>query len=190
MSGMVAPRLPGRQVLNIVDMPVVSGGELGVIRINGQPWETTVKEIETLVGGWLDLAIAEFTYAIKRVHIMADVYTTKSLDAFVEFESPEKAMLVVDHLNRRINSQPPRHPHLGQRRVKITQSSQAELMSALYPRSKCDWIGTEPILKNPNPEFPTTFNGFITGEELAALVRWADRPNRVSTTLLHHQKVK
>ena len=68
----------------------VSSPELGVIRINGQPWETTVKEIETLVGGWLDLPIAEFTYAIKRVHIMADVYTTKSLDAFVEFESAGK----------------------------------------------------------------------------------------------------
>ena len=48
-------------------------------------------------------------------------------------------------------------------------SSQAELMSALCPRSKCDWYGTEPTLKNPDPEFPTTFNGFITGEELAAL---------------------
>ena len=107
--------------------------------------------------------------------------TGKTQDAFVEFFSIPDAKAWIDVIRSR-------QPHLnkiGDRILEVELSSQAGLLKEIFPRAKSvNWNGgstcTEVVAEAPQDPYDTGFKGFVTIEELQALVRHAEQPHRVS----------
>ena len=110
-----------------------------------------------------------------------DRATGKTQDAFVEFFSVPDAKAWAQVVQSRSNS----INKLGDRILDVQLSSQAELMGEIFPRAKSiNWSGgtsgKEVVAEAPRDIFDTGFKGFVTLEELQALVRHAEQPHRVS----------
>lgn len=109
------------------------------------------------------------------IHIMMERATAKSNDCYVEFETPDDAY----HEACRLQSA---KRLLGNRRARITMSSQEELMSEMFPRAKCvQWIGCEPQIIPNTDEYSDGYQGFVTSEEMHHTARIATVPSRVSS---------
>lgn len=103
----------------------------------------------------------------------------KTMDAFVEVESREEVYSIVNLYSQRIKQR--RGPRIGNRHVEIVESSQEELMRALFPKSRnVTWQGQEPLIGHSGDEHSSGFLGFLTREEITTLVKHAEVPQRVS----------
>lgn len=103
----------------------------------------------------------------------------KTMDAFVEVETHNDAVSIVDVFNQRVSQR--RGPRIGNRHVEIEVSSQAQLMQTLFPRARSmTWQGQEPVVEHAGDEFSSGFLGFLTQEEITMLVKHAEVPQRVS----------
>jgi hypothetical protein len=114
------------------------------------------------------------------IHIVMDRTTGKTMDCYVEYLSVNEAQSAV---NRLIYRGPPLRlgspPH--DRVVRVTMSSQDELMKQLFPRAKnVTWTDGKPVIHASNEPFNTGFKTFITGEELVMMTKHAEQPHRVS----------
>ena len=104
--------------------------------------------------------------------------TGKTMDCFVEFVSQKDAKDTVDRINR--NYDIGTAPRIGSRHVDVELSSQAKMMKAIFPLTKCiSWVDGRPVQLENKDEWSTGFNGFLTDEELFCLSRHADQPHRV-----------
>ena len=74
-------------------------------------------------------------------------------------------------------------PKMAQRIVNVEISSQGELMKEIFPRAKSviwDQVTGIPVMIKLIDGFCSGFRGFLTGEELNNVVRFAETPQRVS----------
>jgi hypothetical protein len=122
------------------------------------------------------------------VHIIMCKVTSKTHDVFVEFETYEGA--VEAHHKLMDMQHRPRAARLGERAVESEVSSQAALMSALFPMARgLKWKGNDPIMDDHNPRFPfENFNGFISREEMVMIVKHVEVPQRVCVSPLLPQR--
>ena len=103
--------------------------------------------------------------------------TSKTMDCFVEFVSADAAINTVNHLNSYRKKRT-----VGERFVKISVSSQEELMRNLFPKAKyVQWAGQNPIILPSTDHFSSGFQGFVQSEELVSLVKVGQRPKSVSS---------
>lgn len=117
------------------------------------------------------------------IHIIMERSTAKTMDCYVELETPQDVQDTVFRINR--VQELGRPPRLGARHVDVEISSQDVLLKELFPRAKCVvWRDGRPqVMPNTDP-YSTGFQGFFTGEEIVGMVRHAETPQRVSITLL------
>ena len=110
--------------------------------------------------------------------------TGKTEDCFVELPNQEIARIVMERVENLIMAGKP--PKMAQRIVNVDLSSQGELMKEIFPRAKNMLWDKEtgiPVMLKPIDSFCSGFRGFLTGEELNNVVRFAETPQRVSVAL-------
>jgi hypothetical protein len=142
----------------------------------------TVRINEVLVCLGQEAAVVEYPVAsgIYGVHIIQDRMTGKTMDVFIELKDWQEA----DRSFRRYNNlvEGKREPKLGPRRINLDMSTNSALMKAMFPRAKCDWVNGVPersddyLQKNPS-----TWDGFITFEELVKVLLFAEQTNSSKT---------
>lgn len=118
------------------------------------------------------------------VHIIMERATSKTMDAYVEFQDLDEAAKTAErHIQ---NIQAGRVNRLGDRPVEVELSSQAGLLKDLFPVARgIFWNQTEPQVIPHNPREPwESFKGFISAEEMVMLVKHVEVPHRVSCMLL------
>lgn len=112
-------------------------------------------------------------------HIIMERSTGKTMDAFIEVQTPEIAADAVDR-----NFRGMKFSKLGQRHVNLELSSQAQLLKDLFPRARSvvwdEGNGGAPYLIENIDPYSSGFNGFVTDEELNGMIRHAETPQRVS----------
>jgi hypothetical protein len=136
-----------------------------------------VRTNEVLVCLGQDSVVVEYPVAsgIYGVHIIQDRMTGKTMDVFIELKDWQEA----DRALRRYNDlvEDKREPKLGPRRVKLDMSTHSALMKAIFPRAKCDWVNGVPDRSdNYLQKNPSTWDGFITFEELVKVLLFAEQP--------------
>ncbi|KAI1633430.1 hypothetical protein F4809DRAFT_24540 [Biscogniauxia mediterranea] len=99
--------------------------EWGVIRIKNIPFGTTRAEIVALVGRNAKI----LNDSLEPVHIIMERVSSKTMDAFVEFNTFQDAVEVVEKFQNNAGSGRP--ARISNRMVEIELSSQAQLMKAL-----------------------------------------------------------
>jgi hypothetical protein len=114
------------------------------------------------------------------VHIIMDRATSKTMDAFVEFQTMEDAIRCAERHHQ--FAQTGRVSRLGDRPIEVELSSQAALMRELYPLARgVFWDGATPNILPPCAREPWgNFKGFISCEEMVMLVKHVEVPHRVS----------
>ncbi len=180
------------------DLPLIEGcrcarpSTAGVIRIRNIPYNTSRAEIIAYLGRNAQIVNQPIGTPFMAVHIMMDRLSGKTMDAFIEVESPREAGLVATQFARRLKTTG-RQTKLGDRPVVVEQSSQQDLMSELFPRAKTvTWVGPEPKFDTTNIEYfypgvPSVgFEGFLFDEDYAHLVKHLEMPQRVSHSLFIH----
>lgn len=123
--------------------------------------------------------VAEFEH--EPIHIVMERVTSKTLDCYVEFINLNEAISAVSRFETNRNGG--RSGRLGQRHVEIELSSQEALMKDLFPKAKnTKWTnGAAHITpKDPEDQFNSGFQGFVSKEELVMLVKHVEAPQRVS----------
>ena len=118
------------------------------------------------------------------VHIIMERVTSKTLDCYVEFINLSEAAAAVNRFEA--NKTGGRGGRLGQRHVEVELSSQEDLMKDLFPKAKnVKWEGSRPSIqpRDPNDQYNSGFQGFISREELVMLVKHVEAPQRVSAFL-------
>lgn len=116
------------------------------------------------------------------IHIIMERSTSKTMDCFVEFLSYGDALAVVNKFTR--SRDDGRHPRVGERHVAVEMSSQDALMKELFPRAKnVVWKGGNPVIMQNDEPYNSGFKSFLTSEELVMLVKHAEQPHRVSSTV-------
>jgi hypothetical protein len=114
------------------------------------------------------------------IHIVMERVTSKTLDCYVEFVNFNEAVAAVNRFEgNRIGG---RSGRLGQRHVEVELSSQEALMKELFPKAKnVTWIGARPEIapRDPNDQYNSGFQGFVSKEELVMLVKHVEAPQRV-----------
>ncbi|PWY90511.1 hypothetical protein BO94DRAFT_593355 [Aspergillus sclerotioniger CBS 115572] len=143
----------------------------GVIKIANIPYSITKQEILQFVGRQARLVPGH------AVHIIMERPTAKTMDCFVELQSPADAEETTKRINRIFETG--RAPRLGNRHVEVEFSSQDDLLKDLFPRAKCvKWKNGMPsVLQNTDP-YSTGFAGFFTTEEIVGAIRHAEMPHR------------
>ncbi|GES63151.1 hypothetical protein ATEIFO6365_0014019900 [Aspergillus terreus] len=146
----------------------------GVIKISNIPYSVTKQEIIQFVGRQARLISSDKGCPI---HIIMERSTAKTMDCYVEFETPSDAQETVDHINKVYEVG--RAPRLGNRHVEVEFSNQDQLLKDLFPRAKCVvWNKGFPCaLVNTDP-YSTGFAGFFTSEEIIGAIRHAEIPHR------------
>lgn len=135
------------------------------------PYETTKNEILALLGPSPVVKMPRDSGAFA-VHLVMERESGKTLDAFVELDSPGAAADLVARLGYQ------KH-RVQQRHVRIMLSSQESLMKALFPKAKCvEWMGVNPIVMQPPDEYTSGFKFFVSDEELVRMVAHAQVPSR------------
>lgn len=107
--------------------------------------------------------------------------TSKTMDAFVEFETIETAINAVDHFEQhRMNGN---RGKLGARHVILEVCGHEVLMKCLFPKAKnVKWRGTYPEIIKETDKYNTGFKGFVSREELVMLVKHIEHPARVGNS--------
>ena len=106
----------------------------------------------------------------------------KTVDCFVEFESPEQAAFTATRFKPSADSK--RRQRVGDRNVTVELSSQEELMASMFSRaSSVEWKGQQPVIRQAMGRNASAFRGFITPEELIATVKHVNSPQNVSLRL-------
>ncbi|KAJ9210901.1 hypothetical protein DTO166G4_7487 [Paecilomyces variotii] len=146
----------------------------GVMKIGNIPYGITKQEIMQFLGRQTRILRGDPGSAI---HIIMERSTAKTMDCYVELETPEDVQDTVTRINR--VQELGRPPRLGARHVDVEISSQDVLLKELFPRAKCVvWRGGSPqVMPNTDP-YSTGFQGFFTGEEMVGMVRHAETPQR------------
>ena len=157
------------------------------------PYNASRQEIVAFVGKNARLVQFPPRTPFYAIHIIMERATAKSMDAYVEFETAEDAVIAAQRFQREprglIKEGVARRPRIGDRTVKVELSSQAKLMRELFPRAKCvNWEGQQPVLFSPTVNWASGFTGFITPEELHNTVRYATHPNRSRFACKHVQR--
>ncbi|KAL1881510.1 Actin-related protein 2/3 complex subunit 4 [Paecilomyces lecythidis] len=152
----------------------------GVLKVGNIPYGITKQEIMQFLGRQARVLRGDPGSAI---HIIMERSTAKTMDCYVELETPQDVQDTVFRINR--VQELGRPPRLGARHVDVEISSQDVLLKELFPRAKCVvWRDGRPqVMPNTDP-YSTGFQGFFTGEEIVGMVRHAETPQRVSITLL------
>lgn len=117
------------------------------------------------------------------IHVIMEKPTGKTMDCFVEFRTQEAARDCVKRFE--YSAQPGRGTKIGNRNVSLDLSSQAELMRAVFPRSRLaefDQVTGRPRIMShdEDPSWTAGFRGYITLEEIYGMTRFAETPSRVS----------
>lgn len=113
------------------------------------------------------------------VHIILEKVTAKTLDAYAEFETPSDAMQALERIRENIAHNRP--PRIGPRAVKVEFSSQAALMSDLFPVAHgVTWSFPEPTIRMDSKYPIDNFKCFTSEEENAQLSRHFECHGRVS----------
>lgn len=153
--------------------------------INKIPFAVTAQEVSQFIQRFSANPTIEKHVSGYPLHIIMEKPTGKTMDCFIEFPSSATAAECV----QRFDESNMRNRHrLGARHVSLDLSSQAELMSSLFPRArsvKWDHHTGQPVLQQqPSASFPADgFRGYFTLEEIFGLVKFAETPSRVSTQL-------
>lgn len=109
--------------------------------------------------------------------------TGKTMDCYIEFFSFGDAQAAISRLQHGRDFEG-RGLRLGDRHVEVSLCSQAELMEAMFPKAKnVEWHMQVPMVLEETDPFLTGFTGFLTGEELVMMVKYAEQPHRVSVIL-------
>lgn len=112
-------------------------------------------------------------------HIIMERSTGKTMDAFIEVQTPK---IAEEAVNRNFNGM--KSSRLGQRHVNLELSSQAQLLQELFPRARSiQWDphnGGHPYLVQSSDPYTSGFNGLFTQEEMNGMIRHAEAPGRVS----------
>ena len=137
------------------------------------PFKCSTQDILSIFGRGARL-IAE-----EPVHVIMERVTSKTMDAFVEFETIEAAINAVDHFEQhRMNGN---RGKLGARHVILEVCGHEVLMKCLFPKAKSvKWRGTYPEIIKETDKYNTGFKGFVSREELVMLVKHIEHPARVS----------
>lgn len=106
--------------------------------------------------------------------------SSKTNDAYVEFADIEEASKAVER--HRSSGEKGRIGRIGERAIEMEMSSQAALMSDLFPNAKdVIWQGNEPqVLRPKDDQKYGCFQGFVAEEEMTMLLRHVEVPSRVS----------
>ncbi|GAB7344884.1 hypothetical protein MBLNU457_3323t3 [Dothideomycetes sp. NU457] len=149
----------------------------GVIIVKNIPYATLKNEIIAAIGRNAKIVSQPPGTSYHAIHIIMERASGKTMDAFVEVETHNDAVAIVDVFNQRVSQR--RGPRIGNRHVEIEVSSQAQLMQTLFPRARSmTWQGQEPCVDNTGDEFSSGFLGFLTQEEITMLVKHAEVPQR------------
>ena len=116
---------------------------------------------------------------LEPIHIVMCRVTGKTLDIFVELQTPADASRAVDrHLDNCAAGRPSK---LGDRQVDVHLSDQAGLMKVLFPKAHAvQWVGNVPAIPELAVSQYQTFRGFLSDEELTMMVKHVENPARVS----------
>ncbi|KAI0130596.1 hypothetical protein BJ170DRAFT_578288 [Xylariales sp. AK1849] len=148
--------------------------DYGVIHLMNIPFNTSRPEIIALFGRNSKI----LNDNDEPVHIIMERVTSKTHDAYVEFETFDDAMNAFSRLYG--NSSRCRVPRLGDRPVELEVSSQCQLMRDLFPIARgIVWHGSMPEITPHNVEEPwDNFKTFVTAEEMTMLVKHVEVPQR------------
>lgn len=109
----------------------------------------------------------------------------RTLDPYIELDSPEKASSLVSMAERKATTGYPFR--IGKRTIDVQLSSHAQLMADLFPKAKCvEWNGQTPVVRPPRDPWESRFKGFINQEELLWVSRYAEWPTQVRLPLHHY----
>ncbi|RSL94949.1 hypothetical protein CEP52_012340 [Fusarium oligoseptatum] len=146
----------------------------GVIRLKNIPFSTKRAEVVAFIGRSSKM----LNDADEPVHIIMDRATSKTMDAFVEFQTMEDAIRCAER--HHLFAQTGRVSRLGDRPIEVELSSQAALMRELYPLARgVFWDGATPNILPPCAREPWgNFKGFISCEEMVMLVKHVEVPHR------------
>lgn len=113
------------------------------------------------------------------VHIIMERVTSKTMDAYVEFVTPEEAVNCASRFES--NRAGGRGGRLGDRHVELEVMGHEQLMKDLFSKAKnVKWHGASPEIMPHNSSDPynSGFQGFLTREELVMLVKHVEDPKR------------
>ncbi|KAF2417998.1 hypothetical protein EJ08DRAFT_666346 [Tothia fuscella] len=152
----------------------------GVLRITQGPFNVRPNDVLVILGA--ETAVVEYPQAsgIYAIHIIQERQTGKTTDIFVELKDWDQA----DRCNRRFNNLQDRgrDPKLGSRKIKVTMSTNSELMRAIFPLAKCEWVNGMP---ERTPEYVrdhgSEWDGFVTSEELVKVLLFCEQPRSAKT---------
>lgn len=121
--------------------------------------------------------------ASEPIHIIMERVTSKTMDAYAEFETLDDAMRAVERHRASILSGRPNR--LGDRSVEMDVASQGTLMKDLFPSTRgVHWDGVNPVFKEHSVAEPwENFKGFVTEEEMTMLMKHVEVPHRVSLSI-------
>ena len=150
------------------------------------PYTITLNEIQQFMSkSLLPHALSTISSATDLpIHVVMERGTGKTEDCFVELPNQEIARIVMERVKNLIMAGKP--PKMAQGIVNVELSSQGELMKEIFPRAKNMLWDKEtgiPVMLKPIDSFCSGFRGFLTGEELNNVVRFAETPQRVSVAL-------
>ncbi|KAI5203040.1 hypothetical protein E4T38_05337 [Aureobasidium subglaciale] len=149
----------------------------GVIKIGNIPYGTSKNEVVATLGRSTRITPQPRGTAYFAIHIIMERSTGKTMDCYVEIETPELAEATVNAYRQRLENKRP--PRIGERYIDISLSSQEALMTELFPRAKCvEWDGHNPIVHTTDELYNSGFQGFVTAEELVMITKHAETPQR------------
>ncbi|KAG9311773.1 hypothetical protein JVU11DRAFT_8016 [Chiua virens] len=137
--------------------PQVQKTENVVLRIDNVPWDIT----PPAVAAWLK-------HPIIRVHILLDHRGKTCSHAYVELSTEEIARAALRSVQNSVLGKGKRA-----RGVTVTLSSQNELMHALFPSWKGDWISSRPSISGMRDES----SSLMSKTELDSLLNLIQRPD-------------
>ncbi|RBQ92877.1 hypothetical protein VDGD_10332 [Verticillium dahliae] len=147
----------------------------GVVKLLNIPFITTRAEVIAFLGRNSKM-LNDFE---EPVHIIMDRVSSKTNDAYVEFQTMADAVSAVDRFV--LNSSKGKVGRLGDRPISVELSSQSSLMKDLFPfASGLRWEGIHPHMTGSRKDGAPygQFTGFVTEEEMVMLVKHVEMPNR------------
>ncbi|KAL2871536.1 uncharacterized protein BJX67DRAFT_389109 [Aspergillus lucknowensis] len=177
---LTAYRLSADKITTPSEMPIGSLVHLmhppkyGVVKISNIPYSITKQEIFQFLGRQARLITSDKGCPI---HIIMERSTAKTMDCYVELETPNDAKDTINRINRIYETG--RAPRLGNRHVEVELTDQNELLRNLFPRAKCVvWRDATPYVLSNEDKYCSGFAGFFTSEEIILAIRHAEIPHR------------
>jgi hypothetical protein len=114
--------------------------------------------------------------SIYGIHIIQDRVSGKTHEVYVELED----LMELDKVLRRFHhlQSKRREPKMGTRKTLQQSCSNSQLMKAIFPHAKCEWVDGQPVRSEQYLQnYPSEWNGFITPEELHKVSFHVEEPN-------------